>query len=120
MYKYYISSFHDTYEDNYENGEGNFCNSWKQERIIKANNLNEALKEYFDKELFTEFNIENLDIYENTIQTSILVNVDNFQASKYEIEKWQKNELMLYAQHISIKAEIMQEVNIENEFLIIN
>lgn len=120
MKKYYITSIHDTYEDNYNNGEGAFCNSWKQERILKAINLEEALKFYFNNELYINYDLNNLDFCENTIQTSILVDVDNCQASDFEIEKWKNGEFVLYVQHITIKAEIMQEVNIEEEFLTIN
>ena len=120
MNKYYISSIHDSYEDNYENGEGAFCNSWKQERTVKATNLDEALKFYFQNELYINYNLKNLDINDVTIQTSVLVDVENCEASEYEIEKWKVNELTLYVQHITIKAEILQEVNIEEELLTVN
>lgn len=120
MNKYYISSIHDTYEDNYEKGEGAFCNSWKQERIVKATNLDEALKFYFNNELYINYDLKNLDIIDNTIQTSVLVDVENYQVSEFKIEKWKRNELTLYVQHITIKVEILQEVNIEEEFLTIN
>lgn len=119
MNNYYISSIHDSYEDNYEKGEGAYCNSWKQERIIKADNLDKALKFYFHNELYIDYNINNLDVNNNEIQTSILVDTNNCQATDYEIEQWQKNELTLYIQYININVEIMQEINIEEEFLIL-
>ena len=69
--------------------------------------------------MYINYELKNLDINENIIQTSVLVNVDNCQASEFEIEKWKNGEFMLYVQYITIKAEIMQEVNIEEEFSVL-
>ena len=120
MNKYYISSIHDNYEESFSSSDGEFCNSWEQKRIVKANNLQEALKIYFDSELYYSFNINDLDIQKDNIFTSLLVDIDNCEASDYEIEQWKKDELTLYHQHICISVEIMQEINIEEEFLTVN
>lgn len=115
MNKYYILSIHDIYEDNYENGEGIYCNGWTQQKIVKAKNLDQALNIYFSNEIYLDYKKIDFEIDFNKIYISELCNEKNFWASVTEIEKWQKGEIKLYIQHVVIKVEIMQEVNIEEE-----
>ena len=120
MNKYKITSLHEVFEDNFLNGETSFVNSWEQNKIVKATNLNEALKIYFNNEIYINYDIEKLDIDNDMIFTSNLCDINNFWANEAQIEKWKKNEIKLFSQHITIYAEIMQRVNIEQEFLTIN
>ena len=91
--KYYIESFHDVFIDDYKEGEGKQVNNYNLSAIIDAENVTEAIKKYFDKELFFSFDIKYLDEF----NYSNLVNHENEEATHEEIVLWKDGKKSLYS-----------------------
>ena len=111
MNNYIIDTEHTVYVDSYENGEEEQVNFYIQKAEIKAENAKEAIKLYFEKELCFSFDIkdayitheeeeEGSEAPKNTLHYSILVDIDNMEATKEELEAWKKNEIKLYSNNI--------------------
>ena len=110
---YYITSKHDIYIDNYTEGEGERVNSYDMNAIIKADNVKEAIAKYFKNELYLSYDEEYIDdsLEDGNFFYSNLVDSENLEATKNEIESWQKNEKILYSNNTTIS--IFQLVKIE-------
>lgn len=104
LQKYYIQSSHEIFEDSYLNGEGKNINFFNNEAQILASSPIQALEKYSSKILGYELDSENLD-QENTgiFYAYFLVDKENFQASIEDVEKWKKNEIMLYSDNITFE-----------------
>ena len=110
---YYITSTHDIYIDNYTEGEGKRVNSYDLNAIVKAENVKEAIAKYFKNELYLSYDEEYIDdsLDDGNFFYSNLVDSENLEATKEEIELWKKNEKVLYSNNSSLK--IYQLVKIE-------
>ena len=110
---YYITSTHDIYIDNYTEGEGDRVNSYDMNAIIKADNVKEAIAKYFQNELYLSYDEEYIDdsLEDGNFFYSNLVDSENLEATKNEIESWQKNEKILYSNKTTIS--IFQLLKIE-------
>jgi hypothetical protein len=120
MKRYYIESTHDVYVDTYKEGEGSYCNAYNHQAMIEAENQREAIQKYFEKELYFDFNFEyaSIDHEEgisektNTLHYSNLVDENNAEASKSEIEAWKSEKVTLYSNNTFLTIFELTEVQI--------
>ena len=115
MKTYKINSIHDIYLDSYESGELEKVNHFTMKSEIKATNPKDAIKKYFEDILCYDFNINDAMMSENdknVLYYSNLVDNDNVQASKNEIEQWEKNKIKLYSNNTTLFIYELKEVEI--------
>jgi len=120
MRRFQIVSNHDIYVDDYNKGELDNVNWFKMDSIISANDTNEAIQKYFNDVLYYSFNIdgayiphtEDDSVSKNILHYSVLVDVDNNEASENEIELWKESKLKLYVDNIHITIHELIEVTI--------
>ena len=115
MKNYKITSIHDIYEDSYNEGELNFVNGYDLSKEVKANNLKEAVKTYFENFLYYSFDIKYADILENRLNYSVLVDEENFQIGENEeiYKQWKEDKVKLYSNNISIKVQEINDINLD-------
>jgi hypothetical protein len=102
---YKIVSFHNVYEDNYEKGELKQVNSYVLDAIIEAKNHIAAIQKYFSDSLYYSFNIDNAGKEEtDCLHYSNLVDGDNLEASKSDIELWKCGDKILYSNNTIIEV----------------
>ena len=107
MKTYFIESLHFVYVDNYNEGEQEQKNCYNQKAMIKAENPREAIKQYFETQLFFSFNIEYAAIRHeeegeeseniNKLDYSNLVDEENSEATENEREQWKQGKKVLYS-----------------------
>ena len=108
MKTYFIKTNHEVFIDKFNEGELDFVNAYNIEAKIKAENPREAIKKYFENELYYKFDFENTYIphaeeeteEKNTLHYTVLVDVDNSEASVQEVEEWKEDKLTLYSNNI--------------------
>lgn len=119
------------HEDSYKDGEGEFVNSWNIREVSPVleltdyNTVKELLEKLNDKYLYhrgkKDEGVKNWFIFEDPdlakkdeirFDTDQLVNVDNQEASDYEVEAWKKDEKDLYSAHtvLYVKAIMVEDV----------
>jgi hypothetical protein len=104
LQKYFIRSSHEIYEDSYIHGEGKNINFFNNESEILANSPIQALEKYSSRILGYDLDAENLD-HENTgfFYANFLVDKDCFPAPAEDVEKWKKEQIMLYSDNINFE-----------------
>lgn len=115
MNTFRITSSHDVWEDSFSEGEMNHVNSWTQEAIIKSDTLLDAIKQYYAKQLFMDFNMDRVCIDMDTIDDSRLINEDNQVPSEHERDEWEASKKLLYSENICIRVQKLEDVNLEEE-----
>ena len=126
-----INCFTTVHEDSYEKGEGKFVNNWDIREISPVleltdyNTVKELLEKLNEKYLYhsskKDEGVKNWFIFEDPdlakkgeirFDTDQLVDVDNQEASEYEVETWKKGEKQLYNAHTAlyVKAIIVEDV----------
>ena len=108
MKTYFIKTNHEVFIDKFNEGELDFVNAYNIEANIKAENPREAIKKYFENELYYKFDFESAYIpheeeeteEKNTLHYTVLVDNDNNEASKKEVEEWKEDKLTLYSNNI--------------------
>ena len=95
--------------DDYEQGEGDFVNSWdfkipsdydSAEDLVYAIARNSGV--FSDK-------VEDYVFLDGSIQTDALVNNDNEEPSKAEIEAWKNGEETLYNAHLYLSVSCVMD-----------
>ena len=108
------------YEDDYEEGEGECVNMWKNKETYLTTtsdelsmDLSKALKEYIEDELNIDYDAVNIkqlfddfDDEQNEFWLSRMVDVDNDDVSQTQIELWKKGEEKLFVQSIGMTVKI--------------
>ena len=112
MNKYFIESFHEIFIDSYEQGELEQVNYFKCEKIIQADSPINALRKYYEQETARDFSIKNIDIDDELIYDSFLVDVDNYIATEKQIQKWKNNEIQLYSENVTFHIYKLETVKI--------
>ena len=112
MKKFEIYSDNEVFVDIYDEGEKEQVNSYFLSQKIEAENYKEAIKKYFSNHLYYEYEDkeENYDKEQNCIFYSVLVDIQNCEASKNEIESWKAGNLGLYSNNIFLKISEIIEV----------
>ena len=111
---YKVTSTHDIYIDSYTKGETKHVNYDQLSSEIKAESWKDAIKKYFSEYLFFEmsFKYGYIDKENNAFYYSNLVNVDNIEASEYEIKQWKENKLTLYSNNTVITVEQIIKIDL--------
>lgn len=104
MKTFKIKSVHSVCVDNFIEGEGDEVNSYIISDEVKATNVKEAIEKYFQSVLYYDFDFSLAEVDGGQLYYSVLVDKDNSKASKNQIELWKKDELVLYANNISVVA----------------
>lgn len=107
------------YEDDYEEGEGECVNIWKNKATHLtttsdkiSTELSIALKEYIENELNLDYDANDMeslfDEYteDDHIWLSRFVDVDNDTPSKEQIESWKQGDEELFVQSIGMTVKI--------------
>ena len=114
MKAFKICSAHDVYIDDYEQGELDRVNGYTVTNEVEANDVWEAIEKYFETTLYYNFKKEyasKSDEVENELHYSVLVDVENLEASEKQIEDWKQNKQKLYSNNITITVyEIIETV----------
>jgi len=113
MKKFKITTIHNIYLDSYDNGEQEQVNFYSLEKDIEALTAMDAIEEYFKTFLYYKITRDQIeiDLFNNEIlATSVLVNADNVEASKNEINKWVAGNLKLYSNRIDIMVDELKPV----------
>ena len=109
-----IHSAHDVYIEDYEQGELDRVNGYTLTNEVEANDAWEAIEKYFETTLYYDFKKDNAsksDEVENELHYSVLVDVENLEASEKQIEDWKQNKQKLYSNNITITVyEIIETV----------
>ena len=112
MNRYRINSVHTVYEDSYTEGEGAFVNEWDQNRTISAENVQDAIKEYYKKELCMEYKPENTEADENRLYDSRMLDKDSYTPSEAQIAEWKEGDLTLYVENITLYINKLEPVDL--------
>lgn len=107
MKNYIVKSYHHVEIDNYETGLGDYVNSFDMKAQVVAENPTEAINKYLLEVLFYNLDFKNCEINpedKTQVQTSCLVDADNSQPTKDELMRWEKGELVLYCNQISMSV----------------
>ena len=114
MKTFKIHSAHDIYIDDYEQGELDRVNGYTVTNEVEANDVWEAIEKYFETTLYYNFKKEyasKSDEVENELHYSVLVDVENLEASEKQIEDWKQNKQKLHSNNITITVyEIIKTV----------
>lgn len=120
MTRYLISSYHEIYRDDYNEGESDRVNEYDLDQIVTADTPMEALETYYRDTLNRKFpNPEYLmldDEKANVIYDSSLEDEDGFQPSESEIAEWKEGKRMLYANNATIHVNEIVPVDL-TEFI---
>jgi|LakMenEpi03Aug12_release.lakeMendotaPanAssembly.Ray.scaffolds.fasta_scaffold1854133_1 hypothetical protein len=112
MKTYKITTEHNVFIDNYENGEGKSVNFYILTSECKALTVQDAIINHFNNTVYLPFDIQYADIdkEQNLIFYCNLVNVDNEDPTEHELEEWKKGKIELYSNHIVISAQELTKV----------
>lgn len=102
---YTVTIGHLITEDSYLNGEiGDIINEYSSQTIVYANNMKEAIKEAFQKELLHDINFNNIEDDEGNLYYGMLVDNENVEATKQEVKDWKQGKIKLYNDNIQISC----------------
>lgn len=106
MKKFVVTAHHEIYEDDYNEGELDFTNSYSDKIEVAAETAKQAIEKYFEQNYF-EFNWDYCQIDEEATQYvhyTNLVDEQNCQADKADIKLWKRGERKLYANHTTVSC----------------
>jgi hypothetical protein len=104
MKTFKVTTYHTVYIDNFEQGEGKQVNFYTIDSEQKAETIRQATEQHFNNTVYLPFEFDKADKNEdNTVMYwSNLVDADNNEPNKSEIEAWKKGEEELYSNNIEI------------------
>lgn len=104
--EFYIKALVDVYEDSYSDGELNQVNYYEESSYLKALNINEAIKRFFNDKLCFDVDLDALEFDElnECFVYSVLCDVDNYEVNEKdnEYKDWKKGKINLYTNNISL------------------
>lgn len=95
----------DVHEDDWEEGEGDYVNSWNG-RLNGSFATKEELYKAIEKEIYLPVNDQTCQFYDGTLQLSWNVNVDNEEPTEEEFEAWKRGEETMYILDMFIPLEV--------------
>ena len=121
MKRYQISSYHEVYEDSYNDGELDRVNSYDiGPWTIKADTPMEAIAKYYNSYMPNEFKPENAmldDEQANTVYYSSLEDESGLEPSEDELNEWKEGTLMkMYTNNATIFVHELTPVDL-TEFI---
>lgn len=114
MKNFLIQSSNSVYAHNYENGAETIVNSFNVVGKISAKSAKSALVLFIEKNMYFNYNNENLQVVDGNIFYINLVDKENAEASKVEIEEWENGRKKLYLHHAHIKIFELVKVDMVN------
>lgn len=99
----------DCYEDDYENGEGDFVNSWDFDVRGEYDSAEDLIKAIVKETYLFDFKVDKFSFTDGAIQTSDLVDKESIKADKYDIELWKKGEKTLYSANMWLPLECVSD-----------
>ena len=115
MKAYQITSLHNVYLDSYKDGELDHVNSYDIENVIFAENVKSAIEKYFENVLYYKFNFSLCYFDFNQLFYSVLVDADNYEATKNQIQVWKMGKSKLYSNNITISVFELNAINFDTE-----
>ena len=115
METFLIECSHNIYVDNYENGELDNVNNFDTDGKYSAGSVYEAIEKHLYS-LGYDFNKDFCQLDEeqtNVVFYSVLVDVENYQASSYDILSWKENKLNLYSNNMTFYIYNVVEAKID-------
>ena len=115
---YRISYNVDVYEDSFKNGELENVNYYDGEFITKANNPKDAIKDFFENELFFDIDFKYMETIQdenlNGFNYSVLCNNDNEEVKTNDsiYIEWKKDNVMLYTNNVNFNIYEIKETKI--------
>ena len=99
-----VTTYHTVFIDSYERGEGKQVNCYDIESTQRTETIREAIENHFNNTIYLPFKFEHAETNEDktVLYWSNLVDENNEEPSKYDIEKWKKEEKELYSNNIEI------------------
>lgn len=85
MRSYYIKASVEVSIDDFNEGEGEIVNNWDARSTINAENPMEAVKTFFEKDLFFSFEEENVYIDDELNGVNVLQYFNYVDAENYEL-----------------------------------
>jgi hypothetical protein len=120
MKLYQISSYHEVYEDSYEEGALDRVNSYDiGPRVIAADTPMEAIAKYYNDYLHREFKPEHVmldDEQANTIYDSSLEDEEGLEPTEDERNEWKEGMMKLYSNNATIHVYELTPVDL-TEFI---
>ena len=97
------------YEDDYENGEGDFANSWDFDVRGEYDSAEDLIKAIVKETYLFDFKVDEFGFMDGAIQTSDLVDEESIKADKHDIELWKKGEKTLYSANMTLPLECVSD-----------
>lgn len=111
MKTFFISSRHEIFADDYNEGELNYVNSYDMNSFINAENPKQAIEKYFETVLCYDFSFEGSYFEDGCLNYDVLVDADNLQATEKEKELWKQGKKTLYCDNISLEVNELIKIN---------
>jgi len=109
----------EVYEDSYSQGELNHVNYYNGVFEVNSNSVKEAVKEFFDNELYFDINFDYMELIQddnlNRFTYSVLCDNDNQEVTQDEdiYKQWLNDEVLLYSNQISFNVYEVVETEIK-------
>ena len=97
------------YEDDYENGEGDFANSWDFDVRGEYDSAEDLIKAIVKATYLFDFKVNEFTFEGGSITTSDLVDEESIKADKHDIELWKKGEKTLYSANMWLPLECIYD-----------
>jgi hypothetical protein len=106
---YLIRTCFDVYEDDYNEGEGKYVNSWDYQSKHDADEIQSAMQQHFEQHGLSYD--ANYLFHEDDIRSySWTVDEECFEATEKQIEQWKQGRKKLYSMHASIKIYKLEQI----------
>lgn len=99
----------DCYVDDYENGEGDYANSWDFDVRGEYDSAEDLIKAIAKETYLFDFGIKDFVFTDGAIQTTDLVDEESIKADKHDIELWKKGEKILYSATMYLPLECVSD-----------
>ena len=107
--KYYIKTWHDIHEYDYNDGELDHVNNYDMSEIIKADNPKDAVDIYIRKVLGYMYDVDEIELDES-IYFDVIVDKECMQASTNQIDNWKQGKLKLYSDYVNMEIYHLNQI----------
>ena len=103
----------DVYEDDYLEGEGKHVNYWSDTYNCSGlETPEEAIEALFKHRLWYNYNPEHRCVYDGVVHYSVMVDVNNEEASVNELVEWKQGKTKLWVNNICIEVFCVEPVEL--------
>lgn len=104
---YLIKTYFEVFEDDYNEGEGKFVNSWSHQSEHDA--IESALQQHFCQ-LGLSYDAEHMYEIEGARYYSWTVDAECMEATEKQLELWKEGKAKLYFQRANINVYKLEEI----------